>query len=605
MAVGTILGVEPVAKPARVRRDELAPDLPPQLWRKAVDALSWDRPAEDRISEVREFCRIAITTWWQELTVAARWPRPVRVDEASEDIECSPAAISVAMSIGRAAATLDIETACYRLGLLYQSLQPQDHRARLGIYYTPPPLTARLIEQATSAGVDWTRARVLDPACGGGAFLAPIARRMVQAAKDRSPGRILDDIAARLVGNDIDPFGAWLSQVALDATLIPLARDAGRMPDRVVRTCDSLRDEIPCGAFDLVIGNPPYGRVRLTAAERTRFARGLFGHANLYGLFTDLALQHAKPGGVVSFVTPTSFLAGEYFKKLRLLLGKDAHPVALDFVSSRKGVFEDVLQETLLATYVREGQRRCVEVRAITPVNGERTRSERTGSFPLPDDLSTPWILPRGTGQGALTERLNRMTSRLADWGYRVSTGPLVWNRHKDQIVDEAGDGHVPLIWAEAIGSDGSFAWRAQRRGHKRFFRCRPGDDWLVIETPCVLLQRTTAKEQDRRLIAAEMPKAFLRAHGGVVVENHLNMLRPSSEAAPVPARTLAAFLNSEIADRVFRCVSGSVAVSAYELEAMPLPPLEQIKELTVLLDDGPDQTWIEAKCRALYLDGP
>jgi adenine-specific DNA-methyltransferase len=47
-----------------------------------------------------------------------------------------------------------------------------------------------------------------------------------------------------------------------------------------------------------------------------------------------------------------------------------------------------------------------------------------------------------------------------------------------------------------------------------------------------------------------------------------------------VTPEVLAAFLNSSIADQAFRCLSGSVAVSAYELEALPLPPPAATREL-------------------------
>jgi adenine-specific DNA-methyltransferase len=87
-----------------------------------------------------------------------------------------------------------------------------------------------------------------------------------------------------------------------------------------------------------------------------------------------------------------------------------------------------------------------------------------------------------------------------------------------------------------------------------------------------VLLQRTTAKEQARRLIAAEMSSAFLAKHGAVTVENHLNMLVPTTSKPLVSPNLLSLFLNSVAADRAFRCISGSVAVSAYELESLPLP---------------------------------
>ena len=62
-------------------------------------------------------------------------------------------------------------------------------------------------------------------------------------------------------------------------------------------------------------------------------------------------MRWTKPSGVIAYVTPTSFLAGEYFKALRSVLASDAPPVAVDFIEARRGVFEDVLQEALLATY--------------------------------------------------------------------------------------------------------------------------------------------------------------------------------------------------------------------------------------------------------------
>lgn len=98
-----------------------------------------------------------------------------------------------------------------------------------------------------------------------------------------------------------------------------------------------------------MVGNPPYGRVTLTPAQRQRFARGLYGHANLYGVFTDIAVRWTKKGGTIAYLTPTSFLSGHYYSALRELMAQEAPPAAIDFVHARRGVFEDVLQETLLA----------------------------------------------------------------------------------------------------------------------------------------------------------------------------------------------------------------------------------------------------------------
>ena len=142
--------------------------------------------------------------------------------------------------------------------------------------------------------------------------------------------------------------------------------------------------------------------------------------------------------------------------------------------------------------------------------------------------------------------------------------------------------------------------YRAKKRIDAPYFKLEPGNAWLLIEEPCVLVQRTTAKEQARRLIAAELPSEFVEAHGGVVVENHLNMVRAQGKPK-APASVIAALLNSRVVDEVFRCMNGSVAVSAFELEALPLPDPANLKNLTRLVAQGVDRARIETECERLY----
>ena len=555
-----------------------------------------------RLKLARSFGFQLVTAWWAALTASDPKAPPLREPLQSLGIvRLTSAAQALADRIGTAAAQLEPDNAAYQIGLVYTGMLPAEQRAAHGIYYTPPAMAARLIAKATEAGADWTTVRVLDPACGGGAFLAPVAQRIVRALSGCSPRILIQNLATRLRGYELDPFGAWLSQVALDATLLPVCRAAGCSLPALVTVCDSLRSTTPKEGFDLVIGNPPYGRVTLSPADRTRFQRGLYGHANQYGLFTDLALQHARPGGIVAYVTPTSFLAGEYFKNLRALLGREAPPTAIDFVSLRKGVFDDVLQETLLATYRRGATPAPVTVHEIVPATSTGLIITEAGTIDLPADRSQPWLMPRTAAQAPLVARLAAMPHRLADWGYRVSTGPLVWNRHKSQLANAPGRNRHPLIWAEAVTSDGRFIHRADKRNHAPYFEIRSGDDWLMVNYPCVLLQRTTAKEQARRLIAAALPEVFLAKHRAVVVENHLNMLRPVDAHPPVTVEVLAAFLNSAAADRTFRCVSGSVAVSAYELEALPVPAPGALGRLRRLVSEQASRQRIEAECDRLY----
>jgi adenine-specific DNA-methyltransferase len=93
---------------------------------------------------------------------------------------------------------------------------------------------------AEESGVDWRTARVLDPACGGGAFLIAVAERMVHALSRAEPAIALQSIVARLQGFNIDRFGAWLAQAMVAISLEPLVRGAGRGAPELVETRDSL-----------------------------------------------------------------------------------------------------------------------------------------------------------------------------------------------------------------------------------------------------------------------------------------------------------------------------------------------------------------------------
>lgn len=513
--------------------------------------------------------------------------------------ELDDAALQLARSMGRMAAQLPLLEGCHTLTSLYAALLPGRERSALGAFYTPPALTQRLLDLAEEGGIDWATARVLDPASGGGAFLLEAAVRMRAHLKGSDPAFILAQLGHRLSGLELDPHAAGLSQTAMEIMLADLAKASGRDIPLFVKTCDSL-EEPPSPVFDLVIGNPPYGRVLLTTTQRERYSRSLYGHANLYGLFTDLALRWTRQGGLVAFLTPTSVLGGQYYTALRSLLAKEAPPVAIDFVHARKGVFENVLQETMLALYRRGGERDRFQVHYLNVENELEVRLTKNGKVGLPKDAGAPWIAPRDPHHVRLIEAAEAMPTRLFDWGYEVSTGPLVWNRFKLQMRTRAGRGHYPLVWAESVTTDGCFIFRANKRNHSPYFKTELCDDWLVVRKSCVLVQRTTAKEQPRRLIAAELPQAFIDAHGGVVVENHLNMVR-STSLPKVSSTAVAAVLNSEVVDQMFRCISGSVAVSAFELESIPLPTVEAMAEIENLIASGATRVAIEQMLRGLY----
>jgi len=461
------------------------------------------------------------------------------------------------------------------LGAAYVAALTPATRATHGRHYTPPELSEHLWTM-TRRALGATRGKVRplpglvrDPACGAGVLLLPPLREHLNSIVRSDPRVTLAGLPNFIEGVDADPAAVAMANVVLAAEALPLLAatpEARRRPiPGMARVGDGL--ELPEGRARAVVMNPPYGRVRLADSDRARFADVLYGHANLYTLFMAAGLEQLDHSGVLGALVPTSFTAGRYFTNLRAKLARVAPLRDTTFVAERDGVFAGVLQETCLAVFAKTRSRRT----SIASVNGHVSD---VAKVPTPRGAG-PWVLPRRSDDAPVAAAATKMRQTLGTIGWRCSTGPLVWNRRKDDLSAEASEQRVPVIWAADI--DGGLLHRDPRRDHLRFLALHGTKDQNtnVLVSPALLVQRTTAPEQTRRIVCAELTDTALGTWGGsVVVENHVNVLRPRDVAAagPLSQATLAAVLGTQCIDRLVRCLSGSVALSAYELEALPLP---------------------------------
>lgn len=462
----------------------------------------------------------------------------------------------------------------HALGEAYACALSHTERFAQGRHYTPKSLADALWIEIERTGLEVGREFAVDPASGAGALLLRPLRRFVAQQQGRPPAQALAGAAARLAGIDNDPLAVWLGNAILAAELLPLW---ARLPERDRRPLPPLMslgdglDFRPASA-GIVVMNPPFGRAPLEPERRERWSRSLYGHANWYGVFLHAAVERTAPGGLIGAILPTSFLGGAYYQRLRRLLAEEAPLIRLRLIDDRSGVFASgVLQETCLAVF-HKGAKAPDVVCSAQSINGQvrGVRLGRTSIDAVSPDL--PWLLPRSPQDGALIRAVAKHPQRLRDFGWTASTGPLVWNRHKPQISAEKRDGALPIVWAADV--EVGRVRRSATRDRQRWIRLRPKDDFMRLSEPAVLVQRTTAPEQPRRLVAATMTADMLREawEGAAVVENHVNVLRCTTPDTPLSAELLTALLNTRTLDRLYRCMTGTVAVSAYELEALPLP---------------------------------
>lgn len=483
-----------------------------------------------------------------------------------------------------AAAVPGLRGSAEELGRKYVSTLSVKDRSEHGRHYTPD-LLAQELWAMTRRAMGWSSPRKLpgllrDPACGAGALLLPPLREHLGAIARIDQQFALAGLPSHVAGIDTDPNAVWLANVLLAAEMLPILAVTVQTRRRALPALVQVGDGLapPDARAKITLMNPPYGRVKLGDVERARFANTLLGHANLYGMFLAAGLETMDGDGIISAVVPTSFLAGKYFENLRGAIAQEAPLREIRFVADRSGSFAGVLQETCLATFTQR-RARYVTVGTITET------AEDLARVPSPKH-SRPWILPRRSDDATAAAAALAMPLTVAKAGWKASTGPLVWNRRKNDIFARPSKDRRPIIWAADV--DGGAVHRDPARDQQRYLRIRGTDSrYLCLTEPAILLQRTTAPEQSRRLVVAEFTGAHLDAWGGsVIVENHVNVLRPSIAKPSISQATLARVLATETLDRVMRSLSGSVAVSAYEIGSLPLPRALVLKDWEMLTEE-------------------
>ena len=308
------------------------------------------------------------------------------------------------------------------------SLTDITKRKRDGVYYTPEWVVQRIIEEVIDplfarwkADAGWEegtepsreaataywerlrRIRIIDPACGSGAFLIVALRHLEKefsAAVDaaRQTGDLSDApdaaritemiLANNLFGVDINPASVEITKLSLWLhTALPNKPLSGL--DDTIRCGNSLvdkkfyskrrlddpeeRDRINTfewegkfapGTFDAVIGNPPYVKLQnfrqvhadmadwLVSASPYRSTRT--GNFDLYLPFIEKGLTLLNEGGRMGYIAPNLWPTLEYGEGLRGLVHASRHLEKwLDFRSFQ--VFEEATVYTAIQIYSKEG----------------------------------------------------------------------------------------------------------------------------------------------------------------------------------------------------------------------------------------------------------
>ena len=483
-----------------------------------------------------------------------------------------------------------------RVGRSYASVVSTTHKRSFGQYLTPVEVADFMAKLCRPVG---TRIRALDPGAGAGILSCALCE--ASASWPHKPEEItLEAYEADASLADYLQASLSYSRTWLQARGITLKFEI-HTDDFILTHAEALDDSprlFPTKPgqktdFDLVISNPPYFKLPKSDPRAQAAAAVVHGQPNIYAIFMAIAAALLKPQGQFVCITPRSFTAGPYFHLFRKRFFAIMQPKAVHLFDSRREAFgrDEVLQENIILLAQRvdhwpaQPGNEMVEVSVSTGADDLSQLSKR--QVPLAEVLdprSKDKVLrvPTADQDDEIARIVRSWAGSLHAYGLEISTGPVVPFRAVPFIFKsgQVPQTHAPLLWMQNVTSM-QVEWPTEARGKEQYIVVNDSSRPLLLRNKnYVLLRRFSAKEARRRLIAAPLLASQMNSPF-IGLENHLNYVhRPGGSLSEEEAYGLAVLLNSTFLDTYFRTFNGNTQVSATELRALPLPPLESIRKI-------------------------
>jgi len=475
-----------------------------------------------------------------------------------------------------------------RLGAAYTNTVAQSFKKDNGQFFTPQTIAQFM---GSLVSTDKKQIDILDPGCGTAILTCALVENLVEHNPNIEVVNLVayetDYDLISLSENSLSYLKNWLSNKGISFQYIICIHDFivdnyNCLYPPILKFSDKKQD------FDFIISNPPYFKLSKDD-NRVKAAQIIIdGQPNIYSIFLAIAARMLKNDGEMIFIVPRSFTSGRYFNSFRNYF---FNYIQIDFIhlfESRKDTFsrDNVLQETLILKAKPKNSKEKKPQIIVSTCNGLQDIEQSQRTTYLQKDLvdleSKEKIihLPTNTKEEATIDLFKSWNGSLNQYNIQISTGPVVAFRLEDFIKEVFEDKTVPLYWLHNVTKmEVNYPLPKSNKG-PYIQICEQTKSYLIPNRNYIFLRRFSAKDDKSRLVAA--PYFSLPGTPRYIgVENKLNYIyRPKGHLSRTEVMGIAALLNSNLFDTYFRTFNGNVNVSATELRAMPLPPLETIKEI-------------------------
>lgn len=238
----------------------------------------------------------------------------------------------------------------------FEFLVSANEKKKNGIAYTPNEIKKIIIDKLL---VQDRAPKIIDPACGCGAFLISA----VESISKRYGISYKEVIENYIFGIDIDAIAVRRTKVLL--TLLTYLNGEQEMCSFHLYNANALdwtfmsklKDENQ--GFDCVLGNPPYVRYRNLPEEQKDnykfWKTSIGGNADLYMPFFEVGLFLLREKGILGYISSNGYLQGINGRNLRNYLMEKGYPIEiLDFRDAQ--IFKSVTSYTCITFIRKEGR---------------------------------------------------------------------------------------------------------------------------------------------------------------------------------------------------------------------------------------------------------
>jgi adenine-specific DNA-methyltransferase len=294
--------------------------------------------------------------------------------------------------------------------------------------------------------------------------------------------------------------------------------------------------EVACKPeYDLIIANPPYFQFKADKQIKDKFSQVISGRTNIFACFFQLSLQLLKPGGQLGFIVPPSMNNGAYFQALREYITKYSSIKQLTIYSDQH--FSDAQTAVQIIVLEKKQDSELAD------------KSKQQYVFKYHQDNFSRIIF---TKNKSILEKVFKQGKTVHQLGFKVQTGSIVWNQHKQDLREQPDAKTSLLLWSHNIEDQ-----TIKLKQHKPQYI--EVNEKQIMTGPAIICNRVIGGVNQGQLKCA-----LISSGTKFVAENHINLI--TADNPLISFEDLYQLLIQPSTTQLARMITGNTQLSGNEL---------------------------------------